>query len=253
MERSGNAQKQEPPVTSTNANPSSSDLEKKAEELRQRALSWKPAEYYHPAVDEIEDHGSYSNPERPIHFEFHRRKRYVTLEHLMVVGLISVMAVAAWYRGWTPLRNRMSTTEETVTPMVSVDNHTAKKSGRTTTHPQAPSQNSEQPLATLPLADTTTRDSMVINDLPKKEVVKKKKPAKISIPIIIKADMAQIPKEEPVLPPDPAVNSDKSLAASGVKSNADDASEKKKERKGFLGGLFKKKKKDPNAEQENNE
>ena len=94
---------------------------------------------------------------------------------------------------------------------------------------------------------------MVINDLPKKEVVKKKKPAKISIPIIIKPDMAQIPKEEPVLPPDPAVNSDKSLAASGVKSNADDASEKKKERKGFLGGLFKKKKKDPNAEQENNE
>jgi hypothetical protein len=256
MERkSNNTPKPEPSKSTAESGPklTAGDLERKAEELRQRALSWKPTEYYPSEAEEEQEHVGYSSYERPIHYEFHRRKRYVTLEHLMVVGLVSVMAVAAWYRGWAPLRSKMNTIEQTVTPLVSVDNHAAKRNPLPHANAQMPAQNNQPSnqlsVVMLSAPDTAANASVALTDKPHTEIIKKKKPTPKTLPqIAIKPEITQPQKEELMIPPStPAADDKKDVAATDVKPN--ESAEKKKEHRGFLGALFKKKKKEGNAGQ----
>lgn len=251
--RPSNATRQEPSKFAENSGSklTAQNLEQKAEELRKRALSWRPAERYHQAEEDTAEHVGYSSYERPIHFEFHRKKQYVTLEHLMVVLLISVMGAAAWYRGWIPLRSKMNTTEQTISPLISVDNHSAKGNTKLNANTQAPAQNNQQPALMLPATDTSANVSVALTDKPAAETIKKKKPAAKVLPkIAIKPEITQPLKEELMIPPStPAANADdkKDVAATNVKQNTDESAEKKKEHRGFLGGLFKKKKKEESS------
>lgn len=226
------------------------DVEKKAEELRQRALAAERTHYkqptpvqshYSPAYDESE--------ESDIEFVYHKRGLNIPFPQILVGGMIVAMLVAGWY-GQPLFRQKTDTVDATATPLNSTEENTARGASK---KPQAPVQALVDSTA---LKDSIAQqDSLLlaaaqdsIANAQKQAIVRLQREAArkqavadttatVQPDVIAKANTG----EETATEPDSST-----LAAAQKKEAADSvdstASDNKERKRGFLRGIFKKKK-----------
>jgi hypothetical protein len=129
------------------------DVEKKAEELRQRALAAERTHYkqptpvqsnYTPAYDESE--------ESDIEFIYHKRGLNIPFPQVLVGGMIIAMLVAGWY-GQPLFRQKTDTVDATATPLNSTEENTARASSK-----------KHQPPVQALVDSTALKDSIALQD-----------------------------------------------------------------------------------------
>jgi hypothetical protein len=239
------------------------EMEKRAEEIRKRAMAYVPQHYYQRSPEPVPHSYHHSVPaeddgSNPVRFVFHRKKTSLALQQLMVVGILSVLVVAAWYGARSPFSKKTDAVDETVTPLVSSEEHTAAAEKKV--------------LPTAAVSHTTTTNSAVVDSQAMQQAVKpdtvlsapmkpKHKPKttqKISVPELPKVasstpadsqtanpvDDAQQQKLESTPTDDPSKN------ATADQNKKEVTAEPKEKKKGFglFRGLFKKKKKEEPAD-----
>jgi hypothetical protein len=226
------------------------EIERKAEELRQRILTSAPKTYFPGYITEIETYASpYQQSEEEIQIVDHRKerreKKNTVLGELVLTCFVIGLFMLGIYRGksFLGVRDRVQTTE--ATQLNSRDQHAAQKV-----------QSVQQQPGIIAVADTIhQQDSLLALQRTKQKVAVVKKPfdssilvssQTLNVPLLVEEKKAEttpttqlpeenirkdIPKKE-ITPVIPEVKSD---------------SAPKEEKKGFLKGLFKKKKKEQSA------
>jgi hypothetical protein len=224
------------------------EIERKAEELRQRVLASTPKTYFPKYVPEMETYASqYKRSEEDIQFVDHRKeraaKRTAVFGELFLTCIVIGLFVLGIYKGKTFLGIKERVQPSVATQLDTGDEHAAQKSK---------SFKPEAPVVALDTTSTHVNDSLVAAEkLVQKAVLRKR---------IIDSALASKLADKPLVPEDKkedteaahpqpvVVQTDKEAAAKKdmaavvpeVKSKAEPV---KEEKKGFLGGLFKKHKK----------
>ena len=237
--------------TSEQDKKASDEIEKKAEELRQRILSAPPRTYFPNRSVEIETYASpYNTPEDEIRIVDHRKERRIkkntALGELLLTCLVIGIFVVGIFKGKSLLGARDKVQNSVATQLNSGDQHAAKKS--TTTNQM-----------TSFVADTVKRpDSLSVMQKNKQKIWASRKTVTDSVNVAsIQSATTAInennKKEEPVVqspPPasqennakkeeDTPVKKETVASIPQVKTNSEPV---KEEKRGFLRGLFKKKK-----------
>lgn len=235
---------------------SSDEIERKAEELRQKVLSAAP-KAFHPAQTEIETYSSsFKLPDNEIEFVDHRKEKHTRRNMVFAELLLTCFVIALFmfgiYKGKSFLSTKKQVHETVATQLDSRDEHAAQKNN----------QQQQLPLSLKPDTTQVSADSLVAvhNFKPRPSAVKKTiadtSKTNLIVPVIPPADSnsqkkkavankIQAPEEIPVKKENSA---DKEKTTS--KPQASDSESNKQEKKGFLRGLFKKKKKADNPDKD---
>jgi hypothetical protein len=233
-----------PSVTETKAAEHTGDegdeIEKKAEEIRKRALASARTGFYgyHPAQT-AHDHARHQNPylqeEEAIDFVDHRKEKRNIVSELVMTCFIIVLFAGGLYKGNSLFREKKGLENSVVTKIVSGDTHTAVQKKEAAGEHQVVT-------GIAALQDTA---SLIPEERPKPrtETVKKSAQQKMKhIPAINLANLNTAAKteEEIIVPPvqDEAVP-EKQVAL----PQANEKTAEPEKKKGFLKGLFRKKKK----------
>jgi hypothetical protein len=236
----------------------SDEIEKKAEELRQKVLTSAPKNQFTKPNVEIETYSSsYKLPEDEIQFIDHREeikiKQTAVIGELLLTGVVIGLFVIGIYKGKSFLGARHKVQNSVATQLNSNDNHTAKKNALPTHSNILPADTATKNIAST---DTITR----LDSLRAMQKMKPKIAIKKSVDTLrmihaqtINASVQDQPdkKEEAVIPPPVSIVQKKAsdiqpkkevrTSTPESKSNNENS---KEEKRGFLRGLFKKKKKE---------
>jgi hypothetical protein len=224
---------------------SNDEIERKAEELRKRALSYAPQHHY-PGKDASSRPVKRQQPkeEEVFHFVDHRKDRKSVAQEVIMSFLIIAIFGASIYGSKSYFKNNQDIVP-VAHKMVTTDQHTANANTAVDRLPEESSINSETSMAenqqAEPIPMTTLTDSA------SKQVEKPKTSSpKISRKKVVDTTLhteTPLVKEEVMLPPVvhevPDTNSVKSAVTD---ENKDTTVQETKKKKGW--GLFRKKKKD---------
>lgn len=224
------------------------EIERKAEELRQRILTTPPKNYFQNHKPEIETYASSYKIDDEIQFVDYRKERRLkkntAFAELLLTCLVVGLFMVGIYKGRAFLGARHKVENSVATQLNSGDQHAAK-------------ENHEPAHAVVPVIDTAKKaDSLLVL-----EKVKQKPPKKAVLDSSNTAlgqssnalTVSQEKKEESTIQNPPAVSQeavvkkeeDTPARKETVTSVAETKAVKepaKEEKKGFLRGLFKKKK-----------
>lgn len=238
---------------------SSDEIEKKAEELRQKVLTSAPKNQFSKPNVEIETFSSsYKLPEDEIQFIDHRKetkiKQTMFIGELLLTGAVIGLFMLGIYKGKSFLGARHKVQNSVATRLSSDDDHTARKNVRSAAVGILPADTATKYIAP---ADTSARwDSLHAMPRMKPKLATIKKPLDTLHTVsaqTIKASVQDQPdkREEVVIPaPLPVAQKKESDIAQKkeVHTSAPESKTKnenvKEEKRGFLRGLFKKKKKE---------
>jgi hypothetical protein len=222
------------------------EIERKAEELRQRVLASTPKTYFPKYVTEIETYASpFNRSEENIQFVDHRKeraaRRTAVFGELFLTCLVISLFVLGIYKGKSFLGIKESVHPSVATQLDTGDEHAAQKAR--TVKQEAP--------VVVDTVSTQMNDSLAAAEKVVQRAVLRKH--------LIDSALASKPVDKPIITEDKKEDSEvahpqpvvvqtvketpakKEVAAvPEVKSNTEPA---KEEKKGFLGGLFKKHKK----------
>jgi hypothetical protein len=220
------------------------DVEKKAEELRQRALAAESTQYKRPTPVPSTYTPAYSESEESdIEFVYHKRGLKIPFPQILVGGLVIAMLVAGWY-GQPLFRQKTDMVDATATPLNSTEENTARASSKKHPAPVQALMDSTALKDSLLLAaqmDSTANAQKQSLARLQREAAHKRAvtdTATVQPDVIAKADTGH----ESVTDPDSsttAVSPKKEATTDAVDSTATDGKERKR---GFLRGIFKKKK-----------
>jgi hypothetical protein len=230
------------------------EIEKKAEELRQKVLASSPKTYFPKHTVEIETYSSsYKMPEEEIQFIDHRkeksRKTNAVLGEFLLTCFVIGLFMVGIYKGKSFLGARHDVQESVATQLNSNDQHAAQKN------------KAVSPVSSLAIDTAQHLDSLsVLQNAKQKSWVNKKTVdssiSKLSQSVIATAIQENKKDEtkQPALevPQENSIKKDEILkkeivpSVPEIKTNNEPV---KEEKKGFLKGLFKKKKKDGNIEE----
>lgn len=238
---------------------SSDEIEKKAEELRQKVLTSAPKnQYTKPNLEIGTFSSSYKLPEDEIQFIDHRKetriKQTTFIGELLLTGAVIGLFMVGIYKGKSFLGARHKVQSSVATRLATDDDHAAKKNA----HPAAvgvlPADTATKNIAP---ADTSARwDSLHAMPRMKPKIATIKKPLDTLHTVSAQTTKASVQdqpdkREEAVLPPplpvaqknvsDIPLKKEVHASAPGPKTNNENV---KEEKRGFLRGLFKKKKKE---------
>lgn len=236
---------------------SAGDVERKAEELRQRALEAERTSFhYHQPVPA---HTGFTpdltgNTESDIEVVYHKRGLHIPFPQVLVGGMVVAMLVAGWY-GQPLFRQKIDTVDATATPLSAKANTAAARI----------------PPAPVPVADTTAqRDTARTDSLqqaalaaathnqsavlqarynepsPSEAAVQVSQPETTATerPVVVpkKNESETAASREPEKPAQSAVGEKKDKQPAVSEPVATASEEPKEKKRGFLKGLFKKKK-----------
>jgi hypothetical protein len=220
------------------------EIERKAEELRQRILTSSP-KYYSPTYSHREEYSTpFILPDDDIQFVDHRKdKNHIGLEALITCLAIGLFAFGV-YKGRAFLNDRKDVQSSVATQLVSHDQHTAQKS--------KPVEVNNPVVEDFTIASGIT-DSAVFTRPAQKIITKKKTDSsahtipQVTIPPVSIAIDEKKPEESPVktsvqLPEEISIKKDIAAPQSQQDAKTDVQTEEKK--KSFLKGIFGKKKKE---------
>jgi hypothetical protein len=229
------------------------EIERKAEELRQKILTSTPQTYFPKYTTEIETYASpYKLPEDEIQFIDYRKERKIKknaiLGELLLTFLVIGLFIVGIYKGKSFLGARDKVQNSVATQLSSGDEHAAQKNIRVkqviVPAPDTTQQHDSllalqkvkpKPGITKKIADTSnTSLSQSVSKATNQEV---KKEETIIQSTLQNPEENSIKKEEPlkkeIIPVVPEIKTNKEPG--------------KEEKKGFLRGLFKKKKREENS------
>jgi hypothetical protein len=240
--------------------PPDKEIEWRAEELRKRALSYRPSHqpgtkipienvdrsYSNPYLESIESMGS-----EPISFVYHKGKKNSYLPE--IIGMLLLILAIAWYGGLYPLNQKRNIVEPAAIQVIAEKNNN-KKSITTNTQQQISGSIPEA----VPAVTNINNDSLLIASLtntvkekPREKPIKKTIIPEPVIPLnIIETDIKPQQKDDltaPAPPIEKALKDQDKNAMAVATVTADpspEANEKKKSFGQVLKGLFKKKKKE---------
>lgn len=234
------------------------EIEQKAEEIRKRALSYHTRPSFRqqdPASGIHSASPAFVLQEDTIEIVNHKKEKNKTLNEVLVTGLIVAVFAGGLYAGGTFLQNRkeiISPAAIQITPSQQTVNKSATTTARSNSTPVAIQNDSllqEQPLATFTKEKPKTNPGSV-SSITDTQEIKPVKPepvtAKLEQEYIPDAPVKIISEETPAkveTPKKTQVETEKKPEA--TKSEVTEETEKKK---GFLKGIFKKKKKDDKDE-----
>ena len=229
----------------SNRKPASADeIERKAEELRQRVLSSAPKLSFRNQAVEVDSYDSpYKAPEDEIQFIDHRKERKMrtqtVLGEMLLTSLVIGLFMVGIYKGKSFLGVKKAIPNSVATQLNTHDQHTAQKSQVV----EAPVIVDTVKQSDSALSVVTSKPKPVVH---KRVFVDSIKSTSLTIaPPLTQADnkdgksntqtetSAKVPDEIPV--------------QSDVIADTNKNTTAKEEKKGFLRGLFKKKKKDENT------
>jgi hypothetical protein len=234
------------------------EIERKAEELRQRVLASSPRTYFPKYVTEIETYASpYDRSEEPIDFVDHRKervaKRNAVFGELFLTCLVISLFVLGIYKGKSFLGIKDKVQPSVATQLDAGDEHTAQK---------ARAVKQEVPVFEDTLS-AHVNDSLVAAEKVAQKVVLRKHlidSTLASKAIVDKPVVAEDKKEDteathpqPVLVQTVKDTPAKKELAPAKTEGKTSPEPVKEEKKGFLGGLFKKHKKANADKSENKE
>lgn len=233
---------------------SEGDVERKAEELRQRALAAERMFHHRqptpaPTTFQPDLVGATDND---IEVVYHKRGLNIPFPQVLVGGMVIAMLVAGWY-GKPLFRQKIDTVDATATPLMNTREHTAAA-------PFGPDPVPAVLTDTTAAADSTRRDSLQLSlavytppagsspRTPASADPEISPPASVPETTAVEAPPVVTKKSEPeetvtkeVIKPAPIVVTAKKETAE-EKPDAATVDEPKEKKRGFLKGLFKKKK-----------
>jgi hypothetical protein len=230
------------------------EIEKKAEELRQRILSSAPKTYFPEHITEIESYGSSYKLEDEIEFvdvrKDRRMKKNTVLGEVILTCFVIALFMLGIYKGKSFLGVKQKVQNVVATELNTHDQHTAQK-------------NKEVIQPRIEVIDTTKQaDSLLALQKAKQKIATVKKPVADSIVVTIpqpvintftapeeKAETS-LPDEDSAIKGNVVAKKEVVSTVSKVKTNNEPV---KEEKKGFLRGLFKKKNKDNSENAKNGE
>ncbi len=241
-----------------NQTASADEIERKAEELRQKVLASAPRTYFPNQSAEIETYASpYKLPEDEIQFVDHRKEKRIRKNSVVGEMFLTCLVVALFlvgiYKGksFLGVKKAVQTTEATKLNLD--DEHTAHKN------------KAVQPVAISVTDTTNTADSIKRHDsllaiqtmrskpVSSKRTVMDSASIKSSLPIVIPPatqDEKKASKTENAVKIPEEVPAKKEVISSRSDSNTEVKASDKEEKRGFLRGLFKKKKKEDKSKGE---
>lgn len=233
---------------------SEGDVERKAEELRQRALAAERMFHHRqptPAQTPFQP-DLVGAVDSDIEVVYHKKGLNIPFPQMLVGGMVIAMLVAGWY-GKPLFRQKIDTVDATATPLMNTQEHTAAA-------PFGPDPLPAMVTDTTALADSTQRDSLQLSmaaytpsggastRTPAPTVTEVAPPVSAPETTAVETPPVVTKKSEPeetmakeADKPAPIVVTAKKEATE-EKSDAVTAEEPKERKKGFLKGLFKKKK-----------
>lgn len=233
-----------PPPPKTEEMKGRDEIERKAEELRQKVLNTAPRHF--PAIQiERETYASpYKLPEEEIRFIDHRKERKTILGELAITCVVIGLFGIGIYKGREILSDRKTVENSIATKLETNDQHAAQKN-----YPAV------VPLSSAGIDSSHQRDSLTVTASVKPKTIRKRADsASINPEIVIttptseqsettketSTDKVQAEDPQPVVkvPEEIPVKKEVNAAPKEIKNS--------EEKKGFLKGLFKKKKKDNN-------
>ena len=224
------------PLSSTHSSPASDEIEKKAEELRQRALSYIPKQFH--LRNQLPIAGYYPipyKPERAITFIDHRKEKHNTTVEYLTAGMITVFIGASLYGGSLFFNRNPVVAHPSTTQIVTTEENAAKKINRKTI-----------------VENPANIDSVLIAEIKPKPLISKRKcRVKARVKPVIKLETQTIPANvedvaTPIIQNPIEVEDKKELI---VPENTTELNEKKKTLGQAIKGLFKKKKKERKSEE----
>jgi hypothetical protein len=226
---------------------SADEIEKKAEELRQKILFSAPKTYFPQHVPEIETYASpYNLPEEDIQFVDHRKERRsrnnTVIGELALTGFVVGLFMVGIYKGQSFLSVKKQVPNSVATQLNSNDAHAAQKN----TMKQSQSTPEFVAVDSTQLHDT----SLVASSYRSKPLTKKGlidtnsgKPEPVIVPATTSSqeEKKEETKVETAIKAPDEIPVKKEVVSSIKETEKVD---KDQEKKGFLKGLFKKKKKE---------
>lgn len=224
--------------------PQEKELERKAEELRKSVMAYTPR-YYSQSTEEAlaysERRSHYYREEDNTHFVFHRRKKHVGFHQFMISAMLVALAFALWHRGWSPFNVKKDAIDESIIPLESKAQHEADAPKTTTLVQQA-----------SVVVDTSQQKALETapTKKPKKAEVKRARTTVIApiTPLTITESDVPPVKQDPIVVKT-EVPTTVAVQTPEKKETTASEPEKKKSFGQVIGGLFKKKKK--NQEKDN--
>ena len=226
---------------------SGDEIERKAEELRQRILTTPPKTYFQNHTPEIETYASSYKLDDEIQFVDYRKERRLKkntafaelLLTLLVIGLFMV----GIYKGKSFLGARHKVENSVATELNSGDQHAARK-------------NQEPTLAIVPVVDTAKKaDSLLALEKAKQKPLKKTVVDSTNTALGQPVNASKVSpekKEESTIQTSPIVSQETVVKKEDTPARKETVTSvpetkavkepAKEEKKGFLRGLFKKKK-----------
>jgi hypothetical protein len=225
------------------------EIERKAEELRQRILASAPKTHFPQHTTEIESFASpyRLSPEDEIEFvdvrKERRAKKNTVLGELLLTCFVIGLFMLGIYKGKSFLGVKQNVQNSVATELNSLDQHSAQKNKLVI-----------QPSTEIKIDTTKQTDSLLSLQKAKQKIVMVKKPVDSTTAhpaqpvIIIKPDEKNVrnsteslPDEETAVKKDALLKKEIVPSVSEIKTTDEPV---KEEKKGFLKGLFKKKNKD---------
>jgi hypothetical protein len=249
----------ETPKPAASPSKSSDEIERKAEELRQKVLAAAPRAFQERET-EIETYPSpFKLPDNEIHFMDYRKvkntRRNTVLAELVLTCVVIGLFVFGIYKGKSFLGTKHQVQESVATQLSTNDEHAAQE------HNLQPQQAVSLVQEKDSLQQITDSLAAIENARPKYVSNKRNEPdtttLHLTVPVIsssdtntekkkeVIADKIQLPKEVPAKKED---SLKKEKTSTEDKADKDDSG--KEEKKGFLRGLFKKKKKEDSSDKE---
>jgi hypothetical protein len=229
------------------AHPKNEDeIERKAEELRQRVLASTPKTYFPKYVTEIETYASpYNRSEENIEFVDHRKeranKRNAVFGEFFLTCVVISLFVLGIYKGKSFLGMKEKVQPSVATQLDSGDEHTAQK---------ARAVKEETPIMVDSLSAHVNDSLLAVEKVAQKASMKKhpidsslslNTANKVSVNDDKKLD-TEVAHPEPVVMQAAKEDATKKEVVTTVPDPKNIAEPVKEEKKGFLKGLFKKKK-----------
>ncbi len=240
------------PLQESSTSFSGDEIENKAEELRKRILASTPRTYFPKHTPEIENYVSPYKAGENIEFIDHRKEKKlyrnaIIGEALLTCFVAGLFAVGV-YKGKSLLATKNQVPETVATQLHSNSEHTAAQNKKLLSIPSVVADSS-----------LVTDSTDVMAYKPKPSFVKKNPPDSIAIQSsstqinTLPPDIEEEKKEEPqsqtikpVLKVPEEIPLKKEVSSEAKQTSNTEA--KEAEKKGFLKGIFKKKKKDDNSQ-----
>ena len=188
--------------------------------------------------------------EIPIRFVFHKKKAPVNYGHVAGTMIALAILFMGWQRGWFP-GHHTDASESVVVPLISSESHTAKAKHIAHSDPIIKQEQVQQPIVISDAPVQTTEFTPAVSRTTTPVVKEKRSTRKVSKPIItpvvIKQD-AITPNLIPAKQDEASIKSD--VVPISEPAKTDVKPEEKKKGFGLFRGLFHKKKKEDNSQQE---